>query len=126
MDHPVLGERGLEPGQLLDAGPAAHALVGGDDVAVVDEHRDDLVGEGAAVLGRGGPLVRRRGVFVELGPGEAPLLGDHLRRQALVEGEVVIAGKDFRPVGHPGRPGRTERHAAHDLDTAGHDDILLA
>ncbi|EUA07574.1 hypothetical protein I546_5177 [Mycobacterium kansasii 732] len=106
--------------------PRPHALVGVDDGPVVGENRDDLLGEGAAVLGRGGPLVRQRGVVVESGTGQAPLRGDHLRGQALVEREVVIAGKHFRPVRHSRCPGGPERYPAHDLDTTGHHDVLLA
>ena len=97
-----------------------------DDAAVLDKHRDDLLGERAAVLRGRGAFVRLGGVFVELGAGQSPLCGDHLRREALVEGEIVIARKDFRAVRHSGCPGRTQRDAAHDLHATCHDDILLA
>ena len=74
----------------------------------------------------GGALVRARGVLVETGPREAPLLRDQLRGDALVEREIAIAGKHFRPVRHASGPRRTQRYPAHHLDTARHDDVLLA
>jgi hypothetical protein len=124
-------EGGFERSQLLDTGTAPHPLVSGDDGAVrslgsIDKDGNNLLNEGAAVLGRAGTLVRLGGVFVESAAGEPPLLGDHLGRQTLVEGEVVVAGQDLRTVRHPGGPGRTKRDAAHQLDAAGDDDILLA
>ena len=48
MDHPVLGEGGLERGEFLGGGPPPDALVGGDRTTV-GGHRDDLVLERAAV-----------------------------------------------------------------------------
>jgi hypothetical protein len=128
VDHAVLDERGLQRRKLFDGGPAPHTLVCGYDVCgglVVSEDGHDLIDEGAAVLRGGRPFVGLDRVFVKLGAREPPLLGDHLRRQTLVEGEIVIAGKDFRAIGHAGCPGRTERNAAHHLDAAGDDDILL-
>ena len=58
--------------------------------------------------------------------GQIPLLRDHLRGDALVERETVIAGKRFRPVRHAGGARGAQRHPAHHLDAAGHHDVLLA
>ena len=129
MDHAGVVERGLEPGQLLDGGAPPDALIGGNNGAVVslsDEDRDDLVGEGAIVLRGRGPFVGQRGILVEPGAGESPLLGDHLRRKTLVEREIVIAGKHFGAVGLSACPRRAERHPAHHLYSAGHHHVLLA
>ena len=82
MDDAVVDERGLEPGQFLHGGPPPHALVGGSPRVSSTNDRDDLVVEGAGVLCRGGPFVGQRGVLVELGAGESPLLRDHLRAES--------------------------------------------
>ena len=125
VDDAVLLERRLEPGELLDGGPPANAFVGHHRLAV-GEHRHDLRLERAVVLRLGRQLVRAHRVLVEPGPREAPFLRDQLGRDALVEREIPIAGKDFRAVRHAGRPRGTERHPAHHLDAACHHDVLLA
>ena len=67
----------------------------------VGGHRDDLVGERAAIL-RGEPPVRvsEAGVLVEPGP-RKPTSRRSLRGDALVEREVFVALRHLRSVGIP-------------------------
>jgi hypothetical protein len=99
VDDAVLSECRLQTGELLDGGTPADALVGHHWLAV-GEHRHDLRLERAVVLRLGCQLMRARRVLVETGPRKAPLLRDELRRDALIEREISVAGKHFRPVRH--------------------------
>ncbi len=125
MDDTVVLERRLEPCELLDAGAAPHTLVG-DDGFAAGEDGDHLAFEGSAVLRGGRALMRLRRILVEPGAGEPPLLRDHLGGDPLVEREIRIAGKDFRPVRLAGGARGAERNPTHHLDPACNDDVLLA
>ena len=99
----------LQVGERLDGGAGADALVGGDELVDLDDlagllveallgDRDDLVVEAALVGGLLGPLLALGAEGVEVLAGEAPLVGDHLGRDALRHeaADVGVAHADRR------------------------------
>jgi hypothetical protein len=102
--------------------------------AVNPGDRSELAREGAGVDRGGGELVAARGVLVEAPAGEAPLRGDPLGADALVEvltGELAagqvrrVALADQRAVGAAEVPAGAQRHPGHGLDPTGDDDVVL-
>src|SRR5690606_6657928 len=109
-DGAVRGERRAQLAQRLRGGVRADALVlrNGDRLTLAPRHlhRRDLVGEGAVLLGRGGPLVAGGGVGVLLGPADAqpgavplgglphgalvPDVGQPVERQVVAEHHVAV------------------------------------
>ncbi|GAB4697760.1 hypothetical protein MOKP118_11840 [Mycobacterium avium subsp. hominissuis] len=126
MNHAVLLERRLQRGHLLHRGAAPDALVLQDDIAVLVLDAHDLVVECAGILCGRGLFVRRQGEFVERGAVEAPLLGDHLRTDALVRDLALVAVQEGLGVGPPAvGQRRAHRGARHRLDAAGDDDVVV-
>jgi hypothetical protein len=60
----------------------------------------------------------------ELGAAEAPLPRDQLRRDALVDQALGVAGREAGTPGVLAHGAGAHRHAAHHLDAAGDDDVL--
>src|SRR5207302_8192546 len=93
---------------------------------VADDHRGDLPVEAALRLGPRGTVLRLRGELVEVLPAQPPLVGDHLRGEALVD-QVVLLGQ----LGRERRPGAVHHRAAHGdaahaLDAGGDGDVADA
>ena len=88
MILPSALKAGLSCGEGLEARFRADALVGHERLAV-DLHRHDLALEAALLGGLGGEPVGAQGELVELGAGDLPLVGDHLRSEALAD-DVVL------------------------------------
>ena len=120
--HAVLPEHRAQPGQRLEVGAAADALVGrhpGD--------RGQLGLDRAAVGGRGRPGVAAYGDLVDVGAGQPPALGHDLGADALRDQPVVVAGAHPGPEGQAGPlgDGAQHGHPAHRLDAAGDRDVVV-
>jgi len=126
VDHAVLLERRLQLSHLLDRGAAPDALVTEHGVAVLVFDRDDLVVERAGILCGGGLFMRAQRELVERGAVEAPLLGDHLRADALVGVHAVAVHEALRERVAATGERRAHRHPRHRLDATGHHRVVMA
>ena len=132
--HAVLAGDGLERRQLLERG-LAQAFVAGAGVCGVGEGAvfvavggldgDDLAGEAVFLPRTDGALLAGETETVGVVAGDAPFVGDALGtlelRRHLVLAEVRL--RDRHTETEFLLAARTDRHAAHDLDTAGKGDV---
>jgi hypothetical protein len=123
-DAAVWLEGRLDRGHLLDAAATTYALVLGDG-AGFGLDADDLALEAPVVLRGGGPVVRAQGELVELGAGDAPLVGNQLGAGALIREHTVASGEQRAGRILAGQGG-AHRHPAHRLDPTGDHDVVVA
>ena len=129
----------LQVGERLGGGAGADALVLGDELVALDDvagllveallgDPDDLVVEAALVGGPLGALLALGAEGVEVLAGDAPLVGDHLGRDALGhEARVGVAGEDLvAERDRAGRHRRAHRGGGHHLDAGGDGDVVGA
>jgi hypothetical protein len=127
-DPPALLEGGGQSGELLERRVAARVLVDAHEdrgPRRADPDRNDLPLEAALVDRRHGAAMRFERIFVERLAREAPLLGDHLRRDPLRHHLPALVQLRREALEAAGGQIRPHRHTGHRLETGRDHDVEM-